>query len=97
MKKLYILIIVLGAFLYPFTIYSSDLGKIEGEVIDKESGNPLILANVLIKGTSLGSATNVDGKYFIYNIKPGDYHVMATVMGYAAATKKVTSCTGANS
>ncbi len=94
MKKLYILIIVLGVFLHPFTIYSSDLGKIQGEVIDKESGKPLILANVLIKGTFLGSATDVDGKYFIYNIKQGNYQVIATVMGYAAATKKVTVAPG---
>ena len=35
----------------------------EGIVLDKESGGPLIGANVLIKGTTEGTVTDFDGKY----------------------------------
>lgn len=35
----------------------------EGTVLDKDSGSPLIGANVLIKGTTEGTVTDFDGKY----------------------------------
>ena len=56
-----------------FTIYASCLllttmvfaqeVKITGTVTDQQSGDPLIGANVIIKGTSRGSITDVEGKY----------------------------------
>lgn len=56
-----------------FTIYASCLllttmvfaqeVKITGTVTDQQSGDPLIGANVIIKGTSRGSITDVEGTY----------------------------------
>ena len=39
--------------------------SISGIVSDSTSGSPLIGANIMLKGTSLGAATNKDGRYLI--------------------------------
>jgi outer membrane receptor protein involved in Fe transport len=58
-------------------------GKIVGRVIDKESGDPLPGVNVLIEGTSMGAATDIDGNYLILNVPPGTYTLRASYIGYA--------------
>ena len=60
----------------------SQTGKIVGKVIDVESREALIGANVLIEGTNLGAATDVSGDFVILNIPPGSYTVTAKYIGY---------------
>ncbi|MBI3141700.1 MAG: TonB-dependent receptor [Bacteroidetes bacterium] len=55
---------------------------IKGRVGDKATGEGLIGANVLLKGTNMGMATDLDGFYEIKNIKPGQYNLEITYMGY---------------
>lgn len=55
---------------------------IKGFVYDKESGEPLIFTNVFLKGTQYGAVTDVNGYYSITKIKPGDYTLMVTQLGY---------------
>jgi outer membrane receptor protein involved in Fe transport len=57
-------------------------GKIVGRVIDAETGDPLIGANVIVEGTSLGAAADMDGYYMILNVRPGTYSVRAMMIGY---------------
>jgi len=57
-------------------------GKVSGRVVDTESGNPLIGANVIILGTPLGAATDLNGDFFILNISPGYYNVKVMMIGY---------------
>ena len=40
---------------------------ISGKIVD-EKNNPLIGANIIFKGTSIGSTTDYDGKYIVDNI-----------------------------
>jgi outer membrane receptor protein involved in Fe transport len=63
-------------------VIAGTTGKISGKIIDATSGEPLIGANVLIVGTTLGAATDFDGNYFIINIPPGKYEVKASLVGY---------------
>jgi hypothetical protein len=65
----------------PILIFSQT-GKIVGKVIDVESSEALIGANVLIEGTNLGAATDVSGDFVILNIPPGSYTVIAKYIGY---------------
>jgi outer membrane receptor protein involved in Fe transport len=58
-------------------------GKISGRVSEKGTGGPLVGANVLIVGTTLGAAASVDGGYVILNIPPGQYDLRVTLVGYA--------------
>lgn len=64
------------------SIYAGTTGKIFGIVKDAETGEPLPGCNIIIEGTTLGAASNINGEFFILNISPGIYTVRATMMGY---------------
>ena len=40
------------------------------------------MANVMIKGTSMGAATDMEGNYVILNVPPGVYNVTASIIGF---------------
>ena len=60
-----------------------------GTVTDSSSGDPLIGANVYIDGTSLGTATNIEGNYRIEHIPPGLYDLKIRYIGYLPKTVSV--------
>ena len=68
--------------------YAGTTGKIAGRIIDKQSGEPMIGVNVIVQGSSFGSASDLDGYYSILNLPPGTYTISATSIGYS--TVKVT-------
>jgi outer membrane receptor protein involved in Fe transport len=81
--KLFILPVVLCSFLcITVSVQAGTTGKLAGIVISKETGEPLIGANVIIDGHNLGAATDEDGGYYILNIPPGIYTVKAIYVGY---------------
>lgn len=86
MRKLLLLSIL------TLTILSSpsfaQVGKISGIVKDANTGETLIGANVLIEGTNIGAATNVDGYYSIINVSPGTYNLKVSMVGYTASVIK---------
>jgi hypothetical protein len=61
---------------------AGNTGKISGKVTDKATGEPLISANVTIKGLKIGAATDVNGDYFILNVPPGTYTLSVSMLGY---------------
>ena len=56
--------------------------NITGYIKDAANGNPLAGANVIIVGTSIGTAADGNGKYKIANVNAGDYIVKAAYIGY---------------
>jgi outer membrane receptor protein involved in Fe transport len=64
------------------------VGKLSGKVVDANTREALIGANVVILNTDQGAATNVDGEYFVLNITPGTYDVKVSYVGYAPKTLK---------
>ena len=65
-------------------------GKIKGTVVDANSGEALIGANVIIQGTSIGAAANIDGEFMLTDIEPGEYTLKISYVGYKDKTEKVT-------
>ncbi len=59
-------------------------GKIQGRVVNAETGTPIAAAQVSIEGTTLGNITNDDGFYFINEVPPGVVSVRAQSIGYQA-------------
>ena len=57
-------------------------GKIAGLVTDKQTGEPLPGVNVVIAGTNIGAATNIQGEFFIINVPPGKYTLKVNLIGY---------------
>lgn len=58
------------------------MGAITGYITDAASGEPLIGANVVINGTSIGSASDINGKYYIPNVNIGTYNIKISYIGY---------------
>ena len=69
----------------PLTARAQGTGKISGIVTDN-AGDPLPGANVVIDGTTLGAATNIDGEYVILGVPIGTYNVTASFVGFASVT-----------
>jgi len=61
-------------------------GKLVGKITDANTGEPLIGANVIITGTNIGAATDLDGNYIILRIPPASYSLTASLIGYAKVT-----------
>lgn len=57
-------------------------GKIAGTITDKESGDPLPGANIIIEGSNRGAAADAEGRYVILNVPPGTYTLRVQMMGY---------------
>ncbi len=63
--------------------------QITGRIIDAETGAGLPGANVVLRGTSIGAASNIDGYYVITNVPPGSYEIAVRYIGYAEAVSTI--------
>ncbi len=57
-------------------------GSVRGSVHDRDTGLPLIGANVFLLGTTRGAATTVDGTFSIDEVPVGSYTLQASYIGY---------------
>jgi hypothetical protein len=81
--KISVFLFVLLLFsLIQIPLYGGTTGKIAGIITDDESGESLAGANIMIEGTSIGAASDIDGNYFILNVPPGIYTVIISMIGY---------------
>lgn len=78
MKKLYITIL----FLSMIGSLQAQKATLIGKVIDAKNGDPLIGVTVLIKGTTIGVSTDLDGKYQLKNLDPGTYAIEVRYISY---------------
>ena len=75
------------AFLFFMTItlqaQNQTTGTIAGKLTDKEmNGEPLPFANILIKETTKGATTDMDGLYSLNGLEPGEYTLVFSFVGY---------------
>ncbi|TYP77175.1 TonB-dependent receptor [Aquimarina intermedia] len=83
MRNLIIVLLVIFA----SSISAQDKGSISGTLLDKEAGDqPLPFANVIIKGTSMGTASDFDGLYTIENVPVGIHTLEVSFTGYETVT-----------
>lgn len=61
---------------------------VQGKVTDATSGDPIPFANVVFKGTSIGSTTDFDGNFLIKTHNPTDT-LVASYIGYKSRSKAV--------
>lgn len=74
--------------LIPGGAFSQDM-PITGTVVSKEDGNPIPGVNVVIKDTSTGTTTDVDGNYSL--VAPADATLIFTFIGFARQEEPVNS------
>ncbi len=66
----------------------AQVGTVAGRVTDARTGETLPGVNVVLEGTALGTATDIDGT-FSFTAPPGDYNLLTTFVGYRRATRPV--------
>ncbi|AXO79988.1 TonB-dependent siderophore receptor [Olleya aquimaris] len=74
------LLLLLTLFLVSFVSIAQSTA-IEGTILDNNQ-SPIIGVNVLIKNTTKGSTSDVDGNFEIKNITNGDYVISVSYLGY---------------
>ncbi len=62
-------------------------GTIVGSAIDFVTKQPLIGVNIIIPGTAIGAATDINGKFIIENLEPDIYQLRASAIGYNSQTR----------
>jgi len=62
---------------------------LSGVVKSSTTGENLVGANVYLKGTTMGAATDIDGKYSIPSIKAGEYTVVCSYIGFEKVEETV--------
>ncbi|MEW5799609.1 MAG: TonB-dependent receptor, partial [Bacteroidota bacterium] len=61
-------------------------GKISGTVTAKGTAEPLLGVNITLEGTAIGTVSDVDGRFILLNISPGNYNIKASLIGYTPVT-----------
>ncbi len=69
--------------LFTVPVAFAQQGKIDGVVTDVATGETIPGAGVIIEGLGQGAATQVDGYFFINNVRPGTYTLVVSFLGYA--------------
>ena len=62
---------------------------IKGTVAEKSNGKLIVGANIMVKGLTVGAATNVNGEFTIKVPKAGDYTLVATYTGMQRLAQRV--------
>lgn len=63
--------------------------SIKGFVYEKSNGEPMMFANVFLKGTTFGSTTDINGYFSITRVPDGEYIITVTMVGYDTIAEKV--------
>ena len=74
---------------YPFAsvaVVQQSVATVKGQVVD-EKGEPIIGANVIVKGQSTGTITDIDGRFVLDT--PKDAILQITYIGYVSQEVKV--------
>ena len=85
LKSRFIFLLLVLFLAYSF-LFAGNTGKIAGKVRDKENHQPIIGANIFVKGTTLGAVTDANGYYFILRVPPGTFQLQISIIGYQTVT-----------
>lgn len=64
-------------------------GAVEGRVTDARTELPLVNAQIVLPGTSVGTLTGADGTFAVRDLRPGEYSVEARSLGYRTTRQTV--------
>ena len=76
--------------LFSIHLLFSQTYRLEGEILDASNKSPLPFANITLEGTSLGAASDENGRFTIEKINAGTYTMIASYMGYSTIKNPIT-------
>lgn len=94
-RRLFDLAVICGLIgLIPLASSAQEAGAIKGVVQDAETGKGLAEVNVVLSGTGRGANTAADGGFAITRLKPGEYELVVSLIGYATVRQRVVVAAG---
>lgn len=63
-------------------VFAQSTGNLTGRVIDKENGEPIIGANIVLAPSKLGGVTDIEGSFTIRKVPEGTYEVKISFISY---------------
>lgn len=85
-KSKFVYIVLLALLLVSQSFTSAQTGTIKGTVTDKSTKETLVGANILVQGTNLGAAADIDGNFIIYNVSAGSHVLLISYVGYKSTS-----------
>ena len=85
-KNANLLSLILYLTFLPIIAFGGTTGKIDGTITDAATGEALPGVNVVLDGTTMGAATDLNGYYFVLNVSPGTYSLKVLMIGYQVQT-----------
>lgn len=79
-KKLSLIVLICAAFFS--SAFAQSTGKITGVITEAGTNETLPTVSVYLMGTSKGAATDLDGRYTITNVSPGEYNLKISFIGF---------------
>lgn len=79
----------------PLSVLAQNFGQISGKIVETGTNMELPGANVFIQGTSIGTASDLQGKYVIPRVPVGSYTIEVTYIGYKSIVANVAITPGA--
>ena len=89
MRKLTFLLACL--FLIGVGLVNAQSRTVSGKVLSAEDGQPVIGASILVKGTTLGTVSDFDGKFSISNIPASAKVLQVSYIGMQAQEVEIKS------
>ena len=79
-------VIILSVLVIQSAMLAQQTGSISGKITDNSSNEELIGANIIVVGTTIGTSTDLDGKYQIKGLQPGKYSIKVSYISYQSIT-----------
>ena len=83
--------VLFGLLLVLLFSFQSFAIQLKGKVLDGKTKEPLIGANVIIRGTKIGAVTDVNGVFTIKADITGDFWLEIRYVGYKSIAQKYSS------
>ena len=84
MKKIFLLVALLtNVLVYANSTFNkNDKVSIEGHVLDTKTKEPISYVNIVIKGTNIGTVSDLNGNFVFHNLETGNYTLIVSSVGY---------------
>jgi TonB-dependent SusC/RagA subfamily outer membrane receptor len=79
------LMLLLTCLFIGISLVTAQNQKVTGVVISKEDGQPVVGASILVKGTNVGSITDLDGKFVLPKVPSSAKSVVVSFIGMKTA------------
>ena len=72
-----------------FLISFSTSATLTGKILDSKNAETLIGASVYLKGTEIGTNSDIDGNFILFDVPNGNYTIVVMFIGYEKFEKNI--------